>query len=184
MSTPDFPDVNATGASGPGMTSDESDHIEERFASLGDASRNLASDVQALTSAISTISALQERQRELAEKQDAQETALYEQQIEQVELDNRVRGRVRKATIGFAIILPIGAIVVYLVLIAHVNDLINQNNKAAYASCSARNESQLQNAIRESTLAQYETNPKIKAVHQTSAQQLRTTLSDCSRWKK
>lgn len=163
---------------------DEADRFETRFAGLEAASRLLSADVQALTSSLMVVAELQRQQREQAIKQAEIEAtvALQKEQVDEREV--RTRKAFKNLGLALAIILPLISIGVYLSLLNHVNNMIDNNNKQAYASCSARNASQLQNAARERSLASYETNVHIKDIHLKSAYSQEHTLSNCSRWLK
>lgn len=143
---------------------------DQQLSDLRDSSSQLSVDVNALTSTIAALGNIQQRQNEM--------------ELAMEHARDRQRNIFLKGALGLLGILFVVTIVVYLLLLNNVERLIDDNNKQAYASCTNRNRTQLENAERETKLAAIETNDVARQIHLDSAKQLRETLSDCARWRK
>lgn len=157
--------------------------LEERLASLEDASRLLSTEVTSLNSTLIIVADLQKQQRAQAERQTKTEAAIVATRQAAVERDRRTRNAVRAIVIGLSLILPIVAILVYASLVQHVNELLSNQKQDRYNSCLVRNSATAENVRRESVLAELEPNKDIKLVHQQSALILQKGLVNCSPYK-
>jgi hypothetical protein len=158
--------------------------FESRFKSLEDASRALSSDVSALNETLIVVGELGRRQREQAEKIAAAEDQVISAKRIADARDARTRRVVNMVAVTLGVLLPVVSILVYLALIQHVNELLTEQYRTSYTSCTLRNQVNLDNAEREGKLASIEKDPEVARIHSSSAEQLRASLVDCSRFKK
>lgn len=156
--------------------------MEERFASLEAATRSLSGDVQALTSIMGVVSELQVKQQEQQKRVAETEAKVEAARKDTYERMTRVNRVIAYMAVAFAVLVPTVTVLVYASLISHVNDMIAENNKTAYASCIMRNKATELNADREDALAAVENDPETAIIHTRSAEQLRRSFSDCSLW--
>lgn len=157
--------------------------IEERFASLDEASRSLSIDVAALNDTLRTVAALQVEQRAQRDRQAETDRKVAQTQHESSERDRRTRRALFSVGLGLAILLPLVSALVYASLLVHVNDLLAQQNAARFENCKTRNMATLENAKREEILGRLEDNLQLKQIHLNSATDLRKGLVDCNRYK-
>jgi hypothetical protein len=151
-------------------TNDQRASFEERFTSLERSNLALAVDVRALTETLQIVNELQIEQRAAARRAADTDLRLA-----------RTRRSINVATIAMAILLPLISIIVYLVLIAHVNNLLNENDADRQAACNTRNQGTMADIARERRLAAFETNKELKKVHTDSADEISKSVIDCKK---
>lgn len=154
--------------------------FESRFGSLEESNRSLASDVRALTSTLKIVNDLQIEQREMARRNTERD-----HRVDSVEKDAaakiaRTRTALNLVGITLTVLLPLVSLVVYLSLIAHVNDLLNQQGRDRLAACLQRNSGTAAEVRREQQLADLQPagSPE-RGIHQQSAQAIARTAINC-----
>lgn len=162
-------------------TNDERATFEERFSSLERSNVALAADVRALTETLQIVNELQIEQRAQARRAIETEERLDANKTDTDLRLARTRRSINVATVAMAILLPLVSIIVYLVLIDHVNDLLSENDTDRRAACDTRNQGTQADIARERRLAEFETNPELKKVHSDSADQIAKSLIDCDK---
>lgn len=158
--------------------------FNQRFLSLEQSNRSLAADVRALTSTLTVVNELQERQRQTMKKQAEIDRSITQNERHAKEREKRSLRVVLGVGLALAVLLPLVSLIVYAGLLRHVNELLDQQQAVAYQSCIARNEGASNSADREATLARLEADPQVKALHANSAAALRKSLLDCNAVKK
>lgn len=159
----------------------EGPSFEERFTTLESSNNRLAADVRALTATLQIVNELQIEQRAAARRAD--ET---NQRIDAGKTDTdyrimRTKRSIQVATFAMAILLPLVSIVVYLVLIDHVNDLLRENDADRRAACETRNRGVMADYERERQLAATERDPDLKKVHADSAAKIHSSIINCAK---
>lgn len=157
----------------------ESSSMEERFASLEQSNVALASDVRALTATLQIVNELQVEQRAQARRQMELDEAVAQTRHETDLRLRRTRRAVNVATLSVALLLPLVSIIVYLVLLDHVNDLLDRNSADRVAACQARNEGTMANVKRERLLASIANEEREARIHSQSADEIEKSLIDC-----
>lgn len=157
------------------------DDFDARFSSLEASNRLLAQDVRALTATIQIVSDLQIEQRKINERNAETERKVATVAKETDEKIAHNRQRATRTAVILAILLPIVSIVVYALLIDHVNELLNQQAHDRKAACLTRNAGTLADARREESLAAIEVNPTAKAIHEKSAAEIRGNVINCAK---
>lgn len=155
--------------------------MEERFASLEESNKALASDVRALTTTLQVVNELQIEQRSQSRRQTEMDAQLALTKQETEARLARTRRSVTVATLAMAVLLPVVSIIVYTVLIAHVNDLLDRNSADRRTACDQRNEGTMANVRRERLLASIETDEQARRIHTQSADEIESSLIDCDR---
>lgn len=154
--------------------------LEERFASLEESTLTLSTDVKGLTAAIGIVNAIQTKQSAIERRAEEVRRAMDERNTEQEERIRRTRRATNLVGLTLAVLLPVASIIVYVVLLQHVNTLLDRQAQDRYASCVARNLGTEAGIRREQTLARLEKNDELKAAHTRSARELATSLINCT----
>lgn len=159
---------------------DDTANLEQRFASLEEASRGLSLDVQTLNDALRTVAQLTVEQAAQKRRQDDADQALIDAKTQADARENRNRRTFGGLALGLAVILPLASILVYAALISHVNDLLSAQQSGFFNSCSLRNQATRDNVSRENALADANTDPVIVRIHRSSAENLSRSIVNCS----
>lgn len=161
-------------------TPDGGASFEERFTTLEASNVSLAADIRALTTTLKVVNELQVEQRAQARRVEDTEKVVSSNKSETDERLARTRRSVNVATLAMAILLPVVSIIVYLVLIDHVNDLLDENSSDRRAACENRNAGTQADVDRERLLAQIEDDPMAKKIHSDSATEIAKSKIDCT----
>ena len=169
--------------------------VETQLRTLNASNKQLSIDVRALTDAVMLVQKLDAEQQEMKLKAAEAEKRIAEVDLVTQDKINRTRRAGIVAAAFAAVVIPVVSILVYLALINHVNQLLDEQreqaaalqetaNRNSFTSCTTRNMAAVENAQREEELAKIETDPRVVRIHAESAAKLRTTLNDCSKYQK
>lgn len=158
--------------------------FDERFASLEQASRSLSLDVQGLNKTLIIVAELQKEQQVQRRRQDEADALIIATKTEHDEREHRLRRTFGGVSLALTVLLPLASIIVYWVLIDHVSDLLDNQKKGFFNSCTVRNQATRDNITRETALSAADPNPATRKIHNESAEALRKSIVDCSVYRK